>query len=218
MKQKATSPLRKDKALYAPSTTPHLIVVPDMLFLAVDGQGDPNTSAAYQNAVEALYGLSYAIKMSKMDGTQPEGYYEYSVFPLEGLWDLNNLDAISAAFEIKDKAGFLWTSMIRQPEFVTQEVLTQARQKLARKKPALDTAAVRLMRYREGLCVQVMHLGPYDAEPATVRAMARFVEENGCVHDFDSGRRHHEIYLSDPRRTAPEKLKTVLRHPVAKAP
>jgi len=205
------------KELFLPPAHPHLIEVPDMLFIAVDGQGDPNTSPAYQHAVEVLYSLSYAIKMSKMDGSQPEGYHEYTVFPLEGLWSLSNLDDISAAFEIKDKSGFLWTSMIRQPAFVTQAAFEQARDKLAKKKPGLDLSAARLMRYHEGLCVQMMHTGPYDAEPATVRAMTRFMEEQGHVHDFDSGRRHHEIYISDPRKTAPDKMKTVLRHPVRKA-
>lgn len=205
------------REFYLPPTVPHIIEVPEMLFIAVDGQGDPNTSPAYRHALEALYGLSYAIKMSKMDGSQPEGYHEYTVFPLEGLWDLGDLNSISAAFEIKDKGSFLCTSMIRQPDFVTPAVFEQARDKVARKKPSLNLSAARLMRYQEGLCVQMMHIGPYDAEPASVRAMARFAEEQGYVHDFESGRRHHEIYLSDPRKTTPDKLKTVLRHPVRRA-
>ncbi len=205
------------KAQYNPSPGPHLIDLPPAVYLAVDGEGDPNTSPAYQQALEVLYALSYGIKMSKMDGTQPTGYHEYTVFPLEGLWCLKDLDDITQAFELKDKSGFLWTSMIRQPDFVTADVVESIRDKVAKKKPGLDLSLARLYRYEEGLCVQCLHLGPYDDEPATVRAMADYIAQQGYVHDFESGRRHHEIYLGDPRKTAPDKLRTVLRHPIKKA-
>ncbi len=205
---------KKDKALYQPATTPGIIDVPSMRFLMVDGQGDPNTAQAYADAVEALYGLSYAIKMSKMGGQQPAGYFDYVVPPLEGLWWTQG--AIYDGVTNKDKSQFCWTSLLRQPEFVTAEVLQEAQAALRKKKPGLDTSLVRLVDFTEGLCVQVMHLGPYDAEPATVAQMDAFVAVQGYHADFSDTRHHHEIYLSDPRKTAPEKLKTVIRHPVRK--
>ncbi len=203
--------------LYAPKTEPCVIDVPEMVFIMADGKGNPNTSAAYQNAVGALYGLSYTIKMSKMSGGQPEGYYEYVMPPLEGLWWFENDCPFDVSGNIPiDKERFCWTAMIRQPEFVSPEVFEWAKSALHRKKPELGAGGARLVRFTEGLCVQCMHIGPYDDEPATVRRMHRFVEENGYRLDFAGARRHHEIYLGDPRKTAPEKLKTVVRHPIAK--
>ena len=203
------------KELYQPKTEPSIVEVPEMLFIAVDGQGDPNTSPVYQEAVQVLYGLSYAIKMSPKSGNAPQGYFDYVVPPLEGLWwggDIN-LDTMT----ITDKSTFSWTMMIRQPEFVTEEVFAWAKETLAKKKPELDPTKVRLMQFTEGLCVQVLHIGPYDAEPETVRRMDQYALEQGYKIDMSEGRRHHEIYLSDPRKTAPEKLKTVIRHPIAKS-
>ncbi len=200
------------KELYSPKKKPDVIDVPEMVFITVDGKGDPNTCAAYKNAMEVLYGLSYSVKMSKMNGTQPEGYFEYVVPPLEGLWwgEGEYFDGV----HITDKNRFCWTSMIRQPEFVTQDVFEQAKAALAKKKPELDLSTARLVKYVEGLCAQIMHTGPYDDEPATIEILEKFITEAGYQNDISDFRKHHEIYLGDPRKTAPEKLKTVIRHPI----
>lgn len=206
---------KAQKDLYQPKTTPSVIDVPEMLFLMIDGKGDPNTSADYADAIAVLYGLSYSIKMSKMGGNQPRGYFEYVVPPLEGLWSLDDEGLFKGAGEaIPDKSKLVWTSMIRQPEFVTPEVFEATKVALAKKKPQLDTSLVRLERFTEGHCAQVMHIGPYDDEPATIAMLTKFISENGYTEDMSASRRHHEIYLGDPRRTAPEKLKTVIRHPI----
>ena len=203
---------KTEKGLYQPKATPSIVDVPEMAFIAVDGKGDPNTSGEYKEALEALYSLSYSIKMSKMDGTQPEGYFEYVVPPLEGLWwdEAGDFDGMN----IRDKNKLFWTSMIRQPGFVTEEAVEAAKAALTAKKPTIDTSKARLVKITEGLCVQAMHIGSYDDEPATISAMERFAREGGYATDINGIRRHHEIYLSDPRRTTPEKLKTVVRHPV----
>lgn len=202
------------KDLYQPKTKPSVIDVPEMIFIAVDGEGDPNTCEEYKTALEILYGLSFAIKMSKMNGTQPEGYFEYVVPPLEGLWYADGVDF--NGLNVTDKSKFKWVSMIRQPEFVTDEVFLAAKTSLQKKKPDLDLSKARLMKFKEDLCVQIMHKGAYDDEPASIRLMQQFAEENGYAEDFSENRLHHEIYLSDPRRCAPEKLKTVIRHPIRK--
>lgn len=202
------------KDLYQPKAKPSVTDVPEMIFIAVDGSGDPNTCAEYKEAIEILYGLSYAIKMSKMNGTQPEGYFEYVVPPLEGLWYADGVDF--DGINVTDKNKFRWISMIRQPEFVTEDVFEQARISLKKKKPDLDLSKARLMKMTEGLCVQIMHKGSYDDEPATIKTLKDYVNANGYAEDFSEGRFHHEIYLSDPRKCAPEKLKTVIRHPVKK--
>lgn len=200
------------KDLYQPKNKPSIIDVPEMVFIAVDGQGDPNTSPEYKSAMEILYGLSFTVKMSKMDGSQPEGYFDYVVPPLEGLWSAEGTDF--DGLNVTDKNKFKWVSMIRQPEFVTPEVFERAREKLAKKKPALDLGRARFMRFTEGLCVQIMHTGTYDSEPESILQLKKYISENGYTEDISNIRMHHEIYLSDPRRCAPEKLKTVIRHPV----
>lgn len=202
------------KDLYQPAAKPSLTDVPEMIFIAVDGAGDPNTCPEYKTAMEMLYGLSFTIKMSKMDGSQPEGYFEYVVPPLEGLWyaDGVSFDGMNVA----DKNKFKWISMIRQPDFVTEQVFETAREKLAKKKPHLDLSKARLMKYTEGLCVQIMHKGAYDDEPRSIEMIKKFAEGNGLTEDFSEGRFHHEIYLSDPRKCAPERLRTVIRHPVSR--
>ncbi|MDE7219400.1 MAG: GyrI-like domain-containing protein [Oscillospiraceae bacterium] len=204
---------KTEKHLYLPKT-PAIVQVPEMVFFAVDGQGDPNNSPEYQQALEILYGLSFAVKMSKMSGEEPEGYFEYVVPPLEGLWwtDDPGFDGKAPA----DKSAFRWTSMIRQPDFVDEEVFAWAAERLAKKKPELPLEKARFWRWEEGLCAHVLHVGPYDAEPATIDKLSSFTEKEGYAVDFSDVRRHHEIYLGDPRRTAPEKLKTVVRHPVKK--
>ncbi|MBD5130457.1 MAG: transcriptional regulator [Ruminococcaceae bacterium] len=202
---------KAEKHLYLPKN-PAIVQVPEMVFFAVDGQGDPNISPAYAEAMEILYGLSFTVKMSKMSGEAPEGYFEYVVPPLEGVWWTKD-----PAFDGKapaDKSKFFWTSMIRQPDFVTEEIFLWARERLAKKKPDLDLSKARLWRWEEGLCAHLLHIGPYDAEPASIEKLEAFVREQNCEADFTAQRRHHEIYLGDPRRTAPEKLKTVIRHPI----
>lgn len=201
---------KEQKELYQPKTKPVIVDVPPMRFLMMDGQGNPNTSAAYQNSLNVLYGLSYTIKMTK----DWPGWFEYVVPPLEGLWRVNDQLFTGPDSIPLNKADLIWTAMIRQPEFVTEAVLTGALDILRRKKPELDPTGVRLEEYHEGLCVQVLHIGSYDAEPETIRAMDRFAAESGYEIDMSGERRHHEIYLSDPRRTAQGKLKTVLRHPI----
>lgn len=202
---------KTEKHLYLPKS-PAVVQVPEMVFFAVDGQGDPNTSPAYAQAMELLYGLSFTVKMSKMGGEAPEGYFDYVVPPLEGLWwtEAPGFDGKPPA----DKNDFRWTSLIRQPDFVNEEVFAWAAERLAKKKPDLDLTKARFLRWEEGLCAHLLHIGPYDAEPASIDRLTEFLREQGCVPDFTNTRRHHEIYLGDPRRTAPEKLKTVIRHPV----
>lgn len=202
---------KAEKHLYLPKS-PAIVQVPEMVFFAVDGQGDPNTSPAYAQALELLYGLSFTVKMSKMGGEEPEGYFDYVVPPLEGLWwtETPGFDGKPPA----DKNDFRWTSLIRQPPFVNEAVFAWAAERLAKKKPELDLTKARFLRWEEGLCAHLLHTGPYDAEPASIDRLTGFLREQGCVPDFTDVRRHHEIYLGDPRRTAPERLKTVIRHPV----
>ena len=200
------------KEFYLPPKKPQIITISPMNFVAVQGKGDPNDpEGEYQAAMEVLYGLAYTIKMSYKGSHRMEGFFEYVVPPLEGLWHQQGVDGVDYAH----KETFEWTSMIRLPEFVTWEEFDWAVQEAtAKKKRDFSTAEFRT--YDEGLCVQCMHIGPYDTEPETLRQMDAFAAEQGYVPDFTAGRLHHEIYLGDPRRTAPEKLKTVLRHPVRK--
>ncbi len=204
---------KTEKHLYMPKA-PAIVRVPEMTFFAVDGAGDPNTSPDYAQAMEILYGLSFTVKMSKMGGEEPAGYFEYVVPPLEGLWWTEDpgFDGRPPA----DKSDFRWTSLIRQPDFVDEAIFDWAVERLAGKKPELPLSKARFLRWEEGLCSHVLHVGPYDSEPATIDRLRAFTEEQGCRPDFSDTRRHHEIYLGDPRRTAPERLKTVIRQPVAK--
>jgi len=204
--------LKEYKALYQPKTVPAIIDVPEMVFFAVDGKGNPNEpDGEYGKAVGLLYALSYTVKMSDKGKTQLAGFFPYKVAPLEGLWQMAG-GVPGVDYNNKDK--FEWTSMIRQPEFVDEAVFEWACGEVRRKK-GLDTSRARLLRFREGLCVQMMHIGSYDAEPASVERMDAFLAQNGYRNDLGL-RRHHEIYLGDPSKSAPEKLKTILRHPVAK--
>lgn len=202
---------KTEKHLYLPKA-PAIVRIPEMVFFAVEGQGDPNTAPAYREALELLYGLSFTVKMSKMGGETPEGYFDYVVPPLEGLWwtDDPAFDGRAPA----DKSQFRWISLIRQPDFVTEEVFCWAREKLRQKKPDLDVSKARFRRWEEGLCAHLLHVGPYDGEPASIDRLEAFIQAQGYRQDFTGSRRHHEIYLGDPRRTAPEKLRTVIRHPV----
>lgn len=204
------------KDLYLPKNEPMLVDVPEMNFIMVDGKGNPNDEGGeYQSAVEILYALSYAIKMSKKGSYNIEGYFEYVVPPLEGLWWVENDD-----MDFTKKNKFEWTSMIRQPEFVTKEVFEWACSEVLRKKTNIDVSKARLQSFKEGLCVQIMHIGSYDDEPKTVEKLDKYVEDNNLINAIstinEQGiiKRHHEIYLSDPRKTSLDKLKTVIRHPV----
>jgi hypothetical protein len=201
------------KDLYQPGTKPSIVEVPEMVFVMIDGRGDPNTSEAYQSALEVLYGLAYAVKMSKMSGNQPEGYYDFVVPPLEGLWSTD-----TSVYEpgITEKSAFRWTSMIRLPEFVTPEVFETTKIALAKKKPNLDLSIARLNAFTEGLCAQVMHIGSYDSEQATILALKTFIVDSGYKLDLSDTRRHHELYLNDPRKISPDKLKTIIRYPIIK--
>ena len=198
------------KEFYLPPKKPVLVTVPRMQFLAVRGEGDPNeTDGAYQQALGLLYGIAYTIKMSKKTDHRIEGYFDYVVPPLEGFWQQDGVLDV----DYTKKNAFKWISMIRLPDFVTEADVEWAKQEAARKKKT-DFSAVEFFVCEEGLCVQCMHIGSYDTEPETVAAMHAFAETAGCAADFSDKRLHHEIYLSDPRKTAPEKLKTVIRHPV----
>lgn len=204
------------KDLYLPPKKPVLIDVPAMPFIMVDGMGNPNDEGGdYQSSVELLYGLSYTIKMSKNGKQRLQGYFDYVVPPLEGLWWMDGRE-----LDLSDKDHYSWTSMIRQPEFVTAEVFRWACAKIARKKPQLDVSKARFQTFHEGLCVQMMHIGPFEKESETMAQMENYIEGHqlrnaiSTVRPDGTIKRHHEIYLSDPRKSMPEKRKTVIRHPV----
>ena len=198
------------KEFYLPGNTPSIVTVPPMNFAAVRGKGDPNLEdGEYKKAIGLLYGIAFTVKMSKMGDHRMEGYFDYVVPPLEGLWWQEG----TAGIDVQHKEQFHWISMIRLPDFVTEAEFRWAVQEAGRKKKE-DFTKAEFFRYDEGLCVQCMHLGPYDDEPATVKSMHRLMEEQGYILDISEKRLHHEIYLSDARRTATEKLRTVIRHPV----
>ncbi len=198
------------KEFYLPGNKPGLIMVPPMNFIAVRGQGDPNEEGgAYKQSIGLLYGIAFTIKMSKKGDHRMDGYFDFVVPPLEGLWWQEGVQGV----DYSRKADFEWISMIRLPEFVTREEWAWAMAQATAKKKT-DFSKVEFLHYDEGLCVQCMHVGPYDDEPATIEAMDAFAQSQGVAVDFSGGRRHHEIYLSDARKCKPANLKTVIRHPV----
>ena len=200
------------KAFYLPKNKPGIITIPSMNFIAVRGEGDPNPEdSTYKQSIGILYGIAFTLKMSKMGSRQIEGYFDYVVPPLEGFWRQEGIDGI----DYSRKADFRWISVIRLPDFVTEEDFRWAVEEAALKKKQ-DFSKAEFLTLEEGLCVQCMHIGPYDDEPATVAMMDSYLKENGYENDFSEARLHHEIYLSDARRVAPEKLKTVIRHPIRK--
>lgn len=200
------------KEFYLPKAKPGLVTVPKMNFLAVRGSGDPNAEGgAYKESIGLLYGIAFTIKMSKKGDHQIEGYFDYVVPPLEGFWWQDGITGI----DYTHKENFQWISVIRLPDFVSEKEFAWAVEE-AEKKKKTDFSKVEFLTYDEGLCVQCMHIGPYDEEPATVEAMHRFMEEQGYVLDITDQRFHHEIYLSDVRKVAPERYRTVVRHPVRK--
>ena len=200
------------KEFYMPKSKPSIVTVPPMNYIAVRGQGDPNAEGgAYKQAIELLYGIAYTIKMSKKGSRQIEGYFDYVVPPLEGFWWQDGVCGVDYAH----KETFHWISVIRLPDFVTKADFNWAIEEATKKKRS-DFSKVEWLAYDEGLCVQCMHIGAYDDEPATVALMHAYMEQQGCALDITNKRLHHEIYLSDARKTAPEKLKTVIRHPIKK--
>ncbi len=196
---------RERKDLYQPPTGSATVVeTPDMRFLAIDGAGDPNTAPAYAQAVEALYAVAYTIKFLLKN----EQGINYTVLPLEGLWWTPDM----REFSMEHKENWLWTMMIRQPEEVTTTLMERAREQVQRKKPSPALEKLRLESFHEGRAAQIMHMGPYAAEGPAIAKLHAFIREHGYAFD-GSQQKHHEIYLSDPRRTAPEKLKTIVRQP-----
>lgn len=200
------------KEFYLPKNKPQILTVPPMNYIAVRGKGDPNEEGGeYKAAIGVLYAIAYTIKMSKMGDHRIQGYFDYVVPPLEGFWWQDGVEG----FDYSDKSTFQWISMIRLPDFVTKEEFEWAVAE-ATKKKKLDCSAAEFLTVDEGTCVQIMHLGKYDDEPATVAIMNAYLEEMGYENDFSDSRRHHEIYLSDARKVPPERWKTVIRHPIRK--
>ncbi|MCI8398959.1 MAG: transcriptional regulator [Oscillibacter sp.] len=200
------------KEFYLPKNVPAIVSVPSMNYVAVRGTGDPNEEGgSYQQAIGVLYAVSYTIKMSYKGDHRINGFYEYVVPPLEGFWWQDGVEGVDFA----DKSAFNWISAIRLPDFVTKADFEWARAEAERKKKT-DCSLAEFLTIEEGLCVQIMHIGSYDKEPETVQIMDAYLTENGYQNDLSESRLHHEIYLSDPRKTAQEKRKTVIRHPIKK--
>ena len=200
------------REFYMPKSKPEIVSVPKANYIAVRGKGNPNEEdGAYQQVISVLYAISYTLKMSYKTDHKIKGFFEYVVSPLEGFWWQEHVDSVDYA----DKSTFNWISVIRLPDFVTLSDFewTVA---AATKKKKLDCSSAEFMTIDEGLCVQMMHLGPFDDEPGTVALMDEYVAKNGYVNDINQTRLHHEIYMSDARKVAPEKWKTVIRHPIKK--
>lgn len=198
------------KAFYMPKTVPEIIKVPSMNFIAVRGSGDPNEEGGeYSKAVGILYAIAYTLKMSYKGNYKIDGFFDYVVPPLEGFWWQEGINGV----DYTSKETFQWISVIRLPDFITEEDFNWAVQEAANKKK-IDCKAAKFYTLEEGLCVQIMHVGRFDDEPATVLKMDEFLVEQGYENDFTSQRLHHEIYLSDPRKTKAEKCRTVIRHPI----
>ena len=198
------------KEFYLPPAKPVIVIAPKANDIAVRGKGDPNDEGgAYQQAIGILYAVAYTLKMSYKTDYRIEGFYDYVVPPLEGFWWQEGIDGV----DYSDKSTFCWISVIRLPDFITQADFDWAVQ-TASKKKKMDCSSAEFLAVDEGLCVQIMHIGPYDDEPASVALMDRFLDENGYENDLSASRLHHEIYLSDARKVAPENRKTVIRHPI----
>ncbi len=200
------------KEFYLPKNKPEIVTVPKAKYLAVRGQGDPNEEGgAYQAAIGVLYALAYTLKMSYKTDYRIEGFYEYVVPPLEGFWWQEGVRGVDYAH----KEAFHWISVIRVPDFVTEKDFRWAVETAAKKKK-LDCSGAEFLTIEEGLCVQILHQGPYDEEPATVALLDQYLLENGYENDLTDTPLHHEIYLSDARKVEPAKWKTVIRHPIRK--
>lgn len=200
------------KEFYMPKKQPEIVEVPKANYIAVRGAGDPNEEGgAYKQAIGVLYAVAYTLKMSYKTDHKIAGFFEYVVPPLEGFWWQEGVDGINYA----DKAAFKWISVIRLPDFITREDFDWAVE-TASKKKKLDCSSAEFLTIEDGLCVQIMHIGSFDSEPESVALMDKYLAENGCENDISESRLHHEIYLSDVRKSAPEKWKTVIRHPIKK--
>ena len=200
------------REFYMPKNKPEIVNVPVANYIAVRGKGNPNTpDGEYQQAISVLYAVAYTLKMSYKTDYKIKGFFEYVVPPLEGFWWQNNVQGVNYA----NKDSFHWISVIRLPDFVTMNDFEWAVENASKKKK-LDCSKAEFMTIEEGLCVQIMHMGPFDNEPETVAIMDAFLEENGYENDLNENRLHHEIYMSDARKVAPEKWKTVIRHPIRK--
>ncbi len=200
------------KEFYMPKNKPEIVTVPKANYIAVRGEGNPNEEdGAYKNAIGVLYAVAYTLKMSYKTDYKIEGFFEYVVPPLEGFWWQDGVDGI----DYGNKDAFKWISVIRLPDFITRKDFDWAVE-TASKKKKIDCSIAEFMTIDEGLCVQIMHNGSYDDEPASVALMDEYLVENGYENDINDKRLHHEIYLSDPRKTATEKCKTVIRHPIRK--
>lgn len=200
------------KEFYAPKNKPEIVDLPKANYIAVRGEGDPNNEdGAYKQAVGILYAIAYTLKMSYKTDHKINGFFEYVVPPLEGFWYQDGIDGV----DYSNKDSFKWISVIRLPDFITKEDFAWAVETAGRKKKT-DCSCAEFLTIEEGMCVQIMHTGPFDDEPASVALMDEYLEKNGYVNDIDDKRLHHDIYISDPRKTAPEKLKTIIRHPIRK--
>ena len=200
------------REFYLPKGAPELVTVPAMIYIAVRGRGDPNEEGgAYKQAIGVLYAVAYTLRMSGRSGRNIEGFFDYVVPPLEGFWRQEGREK----FDNRDKAAFLWTSVIRLPDFVTEADFAWAVETASQKKD-LDCSAAEFLTVEEGLCVQMMHVGSYDSEARSIALMDGFLVEKGYAADLSHLRLHHEIYLSDARRVPPERRKTVIRQPVRK--
>jgi hypothetical protein len=200
------------KEFYQPKGKPEILEIPSMNFVAVRGKGNPNDEdGEYSKAIEMLYALSYTLKMSYKGDYKIENYFQYVVPPLEGFWWQENIKGV----DLSNKDKFQWISLIRLPDFITKEDFNWGIEEGTKKKK-IDLSKLEFISITEGLVVQMLHIGPYDTEVETVKIMEEYMIENGYEYDFNDSRHHHEIYLSDPRRTAPEKIKTIIRHPIRK--
>jgi hypothetical protein len=195
------------KELYSPKAIPAIVSVPKIEFVMIDGKGDPN-GEKFARAIEALYSFSYAVKMSYKSSEVPAGYYDYKVFPLEGIWDLADKNKA-----VTDKSNYQYTIMIRQPEFLTKKMFERFLREAKKKKPNECLDKIYFAEIEEGLCCQMLHIGSYDTEPVSFAMMEKFCSENGYKRSFKT---HREIYLSDPRKTEASKLKTILRFRIEK--
>ncbi len=202
------------KEFYLPKNRPEIVTVPPANYIAVRGQGDPNVpDGAYQQAIGILYAVAYTLKMSYKTDHRIEGFFDYVVPPLEGFWEQEGANGI----DYSDKSAFRWISVIRLPDFVTEADFRWAVE-IASAKKKLDCSPAEFLTVDEGLCVQMMHLGPFDDEPASVAQMDAYLARQGYENDLSPLRLHHEIYLSDARKVPPEKWRTVIRHPIRKLP
>lgn len=200
------------REFYMPAKKPSIVTVPLMNYIAVRGKGNPNDdNGEYKNSIGLLYGIAFTIKMSYKGEHKIDGYFEYVVPPLEGFWWQEGIESI----DYVRKEDFNFISLIRLPDFVTQADFDWAVAEAARKKKT-DFSKAEFFSYNEGECVQCMHIGSYDDEPATIAAMHEYAEQNGYEPDIANARYHHEIYLSDPRKCDVSRLRTVIRHPVKK--